>query len=123
MPVVFNKVLVIDDDEDIRFLFRMGLGRLSDKKVEEATNVATALIAFDETKPDLVLIDNDLAGESGLDFIRQLPEMRPPIILITARNDDKTIKPYLDMGVIAVLPKPFDPVSLAEKIENLLEKA
>lgn len=120
MTVSFDKVLVVDDDEDIRFLVRMGLGRLAGKKVEEATSIDTALIAAAETRPDLILLDNDLHGESGLALLQQLPKGHPPVILVTARNDAETTQKYLDAGATAVLHKPFDPVNLLTDIVRLL---
>jgi len=120
VTIHFTKVLIVDDDEDIRFLVRMGLERLAGKQVEEAASLDGAMVTIAATCPDLVLLDNDIDGEMGLDLFARLPASHPPIVLVTARSDVHTTAPYLAAGAVAVLQKPFDPVNLCATLERLL---
>src|ERR1043165_9116362 len=64
-------VLVVDDEEAARYGIRRALGA-GDYEIAEAGSVEEARTALNARRPDLILLDVNLPGESGLDFLREL---------------------------------------------------
>src|SRR5688500_9297417 len=95
-----SRILVIDDDAVDRLAVRRAIGKsgLAGGELHEATDLSTALAAFDEHGGgrgdafDCVLLDYSLAGETGLDVLNAIRERnyRVPVIMLTAQSDPET---------------------------------
>ena len=84
-------VLLVDDEEAARYGMRRALGGFG-YDLSEAASVEAARASISTRRPDLILLDVNLPGESGLEFLRQLAERRdesPPVILITAHGSER----------------------------------
>ena len=117
-----QRILIADDDEFIRRLIELSLGKAYD--VETAADGAEALEAVFATPPDLVLLDMSMPGMSGLDVAERLgsdPATSDiPCILITARVHPDDTGRAKSAGVVQVLTKPFSPAALREAVAAVL---
>jgi len=114
-------VLVIDDDSTARYGIRRALeGRYA---VCEADSAAAARLVVAAQKPDLLLLDIEMPGETGLDFLRELrsKEGSPLVIMITAYGSEKTAVEAMKSGAYDYLPKPFEVDELRLVVEKALE--
>lgn len=117
-------VLLVDDEDDIREVAQMSLEVTAGWTILEA-NCGTAGIAkAQEGQPDAILLDvmmPDMDGPSTFLKIREIPELaETPVILMTAKVQASDLEEFASLGVSGVIPKPFDPMSLAEKVKEIL---
>lgn len=116
------KLLFVDDEEDIRTIVELALSRDPDLDVRLAASGRAALdmLAKDSWRPDLALIDMMMPGMTGLELMAEFlsdPAIGVPLVaFLTANVQPSDIARYLDAGAIAVLSKPFDPLTLATEI-------
>ena len=117
-------VLYVEDDPDIRMVASMALDNEGFELVmcdsgQEALNKAVTLT------PDLLLLDvmmPEMDGPTTLKKLRQLPQLaNTPVIFMTAKVQSGEVAEYKALGALGVISKPFDPMTLADKIHNLLE--
>jgi DNA-binding response OmpR family regulator len=104
-------VLVVDDDPDIRLLFRLELSA-EGHRVGEAADGAEALAAIAAEVPDLVLLDIMMPNVDGWQVLRELdPETGPPVVVVTAlaSADGRHVEELLELGALDVIAKPFEP--------------
>ncbi|HTL56624.1 MAG TPA: response regulator [Candidatus Limnocylindrales bacterium] len=102
-----KKVLFVDDENDWRFMATIYL-KESGYEVLTASNGEEAALQAQSAKPDLILLDLHLAGESGLDVMKLLKQKTPhvPILLYTGReHDEETVKLMLRQGACGYLRK------------------
>jgi CheY-like chemotaxis protein len=121
-----RKVLVVDDDDDIREITGVALELVGGWQVIDTDRGTTALgIAADE-QPDLVLLDvmmPDLDGPTTFRRLQADPRTRHiPVILLTAKVQVGEGRLWEDLAVAGVISKPFDPMALVEQIDRLLEE-
>ncbi len=117
------RVLVVDDDEDIRALLRLILER-GGYEVDEQSDGRAALRAFHTGRHDLVVLDvtmPDLDGWEVLDRIRDLSEV--PVLMLTAHDLETDRVRGLRAGADDYVAKPFDRDELIARIEGLLRRA
>jgi two-component system phosphate regulon response regulator PhoB len=121
-----QRILLIEDEPALAEMLRYNLEK-------EGYDVATAadgekgLVAVDETKPDLILLDWMLPHISGLEVCRQLRRKRDtqdiPVIMLTARGEENDRVRALDVGADDYVTKPFSPGELTARIRALLRRA
>jgi DNA-binding response OmpR family regulator len=117
------RVLVIDDDADVRGLVAELLGRAG-LSVEQAEDGRSGLRALHKTPPDLVVLDvsmPDLDGWQTLERIRDLSEV--PILMLTARGDELDRVRGLQAGADDYVIKPFGRQELLARVQALLRRA
>ena len=116
------RVLVVDDDEDHRYLAQRRL-ELAGITVATARNAEEALRSLDGV--DIVLLDHRLPGMSGLDLLRHLVATGShiPAIILTAHADDETRRLSLEAGAAAFLEKPFRSAALLDAVRAALSSA
>src|SRR5438132_7967933 len=117
------RLLVVDDDEDIRALLRLILER-GGYEVDEQPDGRAALRAFHTGRHDLVVLDvtmPDLDGWEVLDRIRDLSEV--PVLMLTARDSETDRVRGLRAGADDYVTKPFDRDELLARVDALLRRA
>lgn len=110
-----TKILIIDDEPDVRTAVRLTLEAENNASYSfaEADNVTSGLKAFKTSKPDVVILDLLMPGESGYDFINRLKrsKVKPltKIIVLTAHDSMKNLWKAESKGVDAYhfMSKPF----------------
>ncbi|WP_018227704.1 response regulator transcription factor [Methyloversatilis universalis] len=118
------RIAVVEDQPEIRQLIRMTL-ELGDFDLVEAENADIGWAQMQQQKPDLVLLDVMMPGSmDGLELCRRLrarPETAAvPVILLTARGQQRDIEAGRDAGADTYLTKPFSPMELLDRIGALL---
>jgi two-component system phosphate regulon response regulator PhoB len=118
-------ILVVEDEPAIRSLIEVNLRRAG-HVVQLAPDAETARRLVQEARPDLVLLDWMLPGMSGVDFARQLrSEARTrslPIIMLTARAEERDKIEGLELGADDYVTKPFSPRELMARIKAVLRR-
>lgn len=118
-------VYCVEDDENIRELVRYAL--CSQKFQAEAFPDGPSFWkAMEEKKPDLVLLDIMLPGESGLDILKKLRGQPAtaalPIIMLTARTSEYDVVTGLDAGADDYISKPFGIMELLSRVKAVLRR-
>ena len=112
-----GRVLVVDDESEIRELCRVNL-EFEGFEVLEAGNGFEALKVVREKRPDLVFLDIMMPGMDGWDVLRALKEddatAHIPVILLTAKSGEEDQMRGWQEGILEYVSKPFNPLSLAE---------
>jgi two-component system KDP operon response regulator KdpE len=122
MPASQPKILIVDDEPQIRTLLRATLTRAGYAIVEAAT-AREALNAKSIDKPDLVLLDLGLPDRDGLELITLLrQEPRPALIVVSARDQTEQKVAALDLGADDYVTKPFDTEELLARIRASLRQ-
>jgi len=118
-----NKIIVIEDEVDILTIIKFALERIGHLTVEYCNHSEKALQQIETFVPDLVLMDMMMPGMDGLTVLNALRQTSNlahiPIIFMTARAQPEEIKHYLRAGAIGVISKPFDPLTLPAKLQEL----
>ncbi len=120
-----KKVLIVDDEEDIRELVELYLARDGHTALTcETGEQALHLVRTEE--PDLIVLDLMLPGLSGLDVCKQLKDDRQtesiPIIMLTAKVQDSDIIAGLELGADDYVTKPFSGKVLAARVSRILKR-
>ncbi len=121
-----KNILYAEDEEDIRAIAQIALEDIGHFSVKYCSNGHEVLLAVKEFIPDLLLFDVMMPGMDGPTTLRELKKMPNfasiPAIFMTAKIQTSEIFDYKTMGVIEVIPKPFDPMTLADTIKQAWEK-
>lgn len=120
-----EKILVIEDEEDILALVHFNLVRAG-FRVECALSGEEGFQKARDHQPDLIVLDLMLPGMDGLEVCRRLrkaPDTKGcPIIMLTARGEESDIVHGLEVGADDYLPKPFSPQVLLARVRALLRR-
>lgn len=121
-----EKILVVDDEEDILELVRYNL--LKEGYTVDCVKSGEKAIAFAKSKsPDLIVLDLMLPGVDGLEVCKLLKAdsttSQVPIIMLTAKSEDADIVSGLELGADDFITKPFSPRVLIARIRAVLRRA
>lgn len=117
-----HRLLVVDDDVDIRTLLAEQLERAG-YRVSMAADGAAMRKVLQNEHVDLIVLDLNLPGEDGLTLCRQLrAHSSTPVIMLTARGESIDRVIGLEMGADDYLGKPFEPRELLARIRNVLRR-
>lgn len=121
-------VLHVDDEPDIREVAAFALEMDPGISVRSAASGREALEILKSDAPvDVVLLDvmmPELDGPGTLEQVRRLPaHVDTPIIFMTARAQSNELDRFLSLGAIAVIIKPFDPMTLGQQLRDHLASA
>jgi two-component system KDP operon response regulator KdpE len=117
-----STILVVDDDLQLRRFLRTTLAGHG-HAVFEAGSVAEAIIAIRRDHPQVILLDLGLPDGDGLTVLRQIPpETRPPVIVLSARDQEGDKVTALDAGAEDYLTKPFGASELLARIRVVLRR-
>lgn len=118
-----QKILYVEDEPDISQIAKLALESIGGFTVEVVDNGKKALVAAPQVKPDLILLDvmmPEMDGPTTLVELRKLPEtVNTPVVFMTAKVQPHEVADYKDMGAVDVIPKPFDPMSLADQVRAI----
>jgi DNA-binding response OmpR family regulator len=118
-----TKVLLIEDEAPLRLVIRVNL-ELAGIEVLEAADGGTGLELARAQEPDLILLDAVLPGLDGWQIAHELLTDRAtceiPFVFLSAHADSSSRERALRLGALDYITKPFDPLSLPGRIEELL---
>ncbi len=120
-----ERILVVDDEQDILELIRYNLSR-EGYQLDTVLSGEEALKIARDRHPDLIILDLMLPGIDGLDVCRLLKgETRTagiPIIMLTAKGEDSDVVTGLELGAEDYMTKPFSPKVLIARVRNILRR-
>jgi CheY-like chemotaxis protein len=123
---VIAKVLLVDDEPDIRRIGELSLRRVGGWDVAMAGSGLEAIELFGSYKPDIVLLDvmmPTMDGPQTLAKLREIPEgLRVPVIFVTAKVQRDDVTRLRALGAIGVVSKPFDPMTLPAEIRRIVSE-
>ena len=117
------RVVVIDDDPDLRNLIKLTLEFTAGWQVTAAPDGASGIETAVAMQPDLIIVDLMMPGMDGYEVCRRLKAQENtkhiPLVMLTARKelDEGQLK---EAGVAGVVFKPFDPEQLAVRVRELI---
>jgi len=121
------RILIIDDEADIRRIAHLALGRVGAMDVLEAPSGAEGLRKAEDNRPDAILLDvmmPGLDGPSTLAALRSNPATAGiPVIFLTAKAMLSELERLRGLGAAGVLTKPFDPMTLAGHVRAALKES
>jgi len=119
---VKQKILIVDDDNNIAELISLYLTKeCYDTKI--VNDGEQALIAFEHYKPNMLLLDLMLPGIDGYQVCREIrAKSDVPIIMLTAKSDERDELRGFDLGIDEYITKPFSPRILVARVEAVLRR-
>lgn len=119
------RILLIEDEEDIAVLIKMQ-AELSGYKLHVEVDGLNGFNMIEREKPDLVILDIMLPGQSGLDVCRKMkhnPALKDiPVILISAKSEELDVILGLELGADDYVTKPFSPKVLFSRVKAVLRR-
>ncbi len=121
--ISLQRILLADDEPDILEVSKIALETVGGFEVEVCSSGAELLQLLPEFRPDLIIMDvlmPDMAGPEVLSRLRQLPDYSGiPVIFLTGVANGIELKALRDSGVADVILKPFDPMTLADRVDGI----
>jgi two-component system OmpR family response regulator len=118
-----KRVVYVDDDDDIRQIASLALGLNPEIAVETCESGEAALALLPRVLPEFILLDvmmPGLDGPSTLARIRANPLLAGiPVAFVTAKGMPRDVERFKELGVVGVIPKPFDPMTFAAQVSEL----
>ncbi len=122
-----RKILMVEDDPDIQTVAAMALEMVGGFEVAVCPGGAEALARVEGFAPDLILLDvmmPDLDGPAVLLRLRANPATAHfPVVFMTAKARNEEVSAYSNLGALAVVTKPFDPMTLSQTLSAIWERA
>ena len=124
MATMSRRILIVDDEDDIREVAQMSLEMVAGWEVIPARSGDEGVRLAAERRPDAILLDVMMPGMDGpatAALLRGRAETAAiPIILLTAKVQPADRRRLESLGVAGVLAKPFDPMELANQVSAVL---
>ncbi|MBD1833471.1 response regulator [Trichocoleus sp. FACHB-90] len=118
-----NRILFVEDDPDIQTVASLGLQAVGGFTVQICSSGSEAIQAAPTFAPDLILLDVMMPGMDGISTLKALRELREtlttPVIFLTAKVQTHEVASYKQLGVLDVIAKPFDPMTLSATLNRL----
>ncbi len=119
-----RRILIIDDEDDIREVAALSLESIAGWQVLTASSGAAGILEAISTRPDAILMDVMMPSMDGPTTLRQMQNTPAiahiPVILLTAKVQGVDQRRFSGLGMAAVLFKPFDPLTLAAQMSAAL---
>lgn len=127
MKNTLTRVLYVEDEPDIQMVARLALEAMGGYTVEICASGYQALQRLPVFQPQLILLDVMMPGMDGpttLLKLRELPDfVDTPVVFMTAKVQAGEVSEYQKLGAIGVIPKPFDPMTLASQVQAIWERS
>jgi CheY-like chemotaxis protein len=119
-----RRILIIDDEDDIREVAALSLEATAGWHILTANSGASGIELATAEQPDAILMDVMMPGVDGPTTFRNMQQnpaiAHIPVLLLTAKVQGADQRRFAGLGVAAILFKPFDPLTLAEQISEVL---
>lgn len=121
---VRRRVLIIDDEADIREVASLSLETMAGWEVIQAASAVEGVRKAAEQQPDAILLDLMMPDVDGRTTLIRLQHdqqtSKIPVLLLTAKVQSYDLETLRDLGLAGVLPKPFEPTTLSDQISAAL---
>jgi CheY-like chemotaxis protein len=127
MSEQLRRLTYVEDEPDIRSIAEFALKEIGGYEIDVCANGPEALDRTPNFNPDLIILDVMMPGMDGIETfkrLRAIPKLaETPIIFMTAKAMKHETDRYRALGAADVIPKPFDPITLPERIEEIWQRA
>jgi len=117
-----QKVLYVEDDEDIQRIVRMSLERVGKMTIDIVSNSTEAIDRMKTFQPDLVMLDWMMPVMDGPTLFRKMQEDPAvaglPVIFITAKASPRELEELIRLGAKGTISKPFSPKDLPDQLRS-----
>ena len=124
MQIRNRRILIIDDEDDIRAVVALSLESVAGWLVSTATSGLEGIALAEQDPPDAILMDVMMPFMDGPTTFREMQKherlVSIPVILLTAKVQGVDQRRFAGLGVAGVLFKPFDPMTLADQMSAAL---
>jgi two-component system OmpR family response regulator len=121
------RILHVDDDPDIREIVEISLGLDPGMATQSCGSGVEALVAAIDWQPDIILCDVMMPEMDGPATLMRLREnaltANIPVIFMTAGAQARELDRFRSLGALGVIPKPFDPMTLAASVRSYVQPA
>lgn len=118
-------ILIIDDHDAVRLLLGLTLKNRFDVITKKDGIEGMAWLSAGNI-PDLIMLDMQMPRLNGLEFLKQIRTSGMfrdiPVILVSANDNEYEITQSFGLGIVDFIRKPFNPIKLKEKVDNILNK-
>lgn len=122
-----NKILYVEDDEDIAEVTQLTLTELGGFEVRHCASGSEAIRSIEVYQPQLLLLDVMMPNMDGPETLRHIHSKpgfeKLPVVFMTAKAQTHEQQEYIDMGALGVIIKPFDPLKLCDQIRSFWQSA
>jgi CheY-like chemotaxis protein len=119
-----KRVLLVDDEDDIREVAGMSLETVAGWTILAARSGREGLKIAAEQRPDVILLDVMMPDMDGPSTFRNLQGLEAtksiPVIFLTAKAQTREQRGFRELGAQGVISKPFDPLTLADQVSEIL---
>jgi CheY-like chemotaxis protein len=119
-----KRILIIDDEDDIREVAQLTLEAVGGFEVLTAESGSEGIIKAETEQPDAILLDVMMPEMDGITTFKQLQAnsltSNIPVILLTAKVQASDQRRFAELGIIGMVPKPFDPMTLTDQVAEVL---
>ncbi|HHH37907.1 MAG TPA: response regulator [Epsilonproteobacteria bacterium] len=119
-----KKILYVEDEEDIQTIARIALEDIGGFTLEVCSSGEEALQKAEAFGPDLMLLDVMMPGLDGpatLASLRKIDALKDvPAIFMTAKVQPHEVEHFKSIGAVDVIAKPFDPMTLAQTLKEVV---
>ena len=121
--ISLQRILLADDEPDILEISRIALETVGGFEVAVCSSGRALLERLTEFEPDLIIVDvlmPDMTGPDVLKEVRRRPELNAvPVVYLTGVIQEEELEELRETGVADVILKPFDPMTLADRINGI----
>lgn len=121
-----KKILYAEDETDVQTIVEVSIWSTSSYQIKICDNGKILLDCVEEYDPDLILLDVMMPEMDGITTLQNLQANEKtkdiPVVFITAKAQSHEVKLFNESGVIGVITKPFDPMTLGANITELWER-
>ena len=121
------RILHVDDEPDIREVVELSLSLDPAFVTRSCGSGREALAVAADWQPDMILLDVMMPGLDGPETLAQLRQSAAtasiPVIFMTARAQAREVDRFCQLGAVGVIPKPFDPMTLAASVSSYVQPA
>ncbi|MEO0533468.1 MAG: response regulator [Cyanobacteria bacterium P01_A01_bin.123] len=122
--MVTKRILIIDDDADIREATQLCLEITGHWDVLKASSGPEGIAIAQSETPDVILLDIMMPGMDGFATLQRLREKNStqqiPIIILTAKAQSRERQSFGQLNVLSVITKPYDPLTISDQILSVL---
>lgn len=121
------RILYAEDEPDVQTIVEISVWSTSSFEIKTCKNGKLLLECVEEYNPDLILLDVMMPEMDGPTTYKNLQAnektKKIPVIFITAKAQSHEVELFKETGVIGVITKPFDPVTLCSEIQKIWDSA
>jgi two-component system, OmpR family, response regulator len=127
MSEKLERLTCVEDDPDIRSITEFALRDLGGFTLDVCASGPEAIERTPDFNPDLIILDVMMPGMDGIETLKRLREIpklaKTPVVFMTAKAMKHEIDRYMALGAEEVIPKPFDPLMLPDRVGEIWQRA